>query len=516
MKKIMTFVLLCFIFLLFGKLNSNAGQYDSLPKGKNYLSLSNILLLESPDYYAQTIEPIRVKNNTIYTLVFDFDYLGQLTMDLSSVFIEIEEDSGVNHSNYIIEDRQNERAYFEFTTSDEWIHIAYMPNGHTNGYNAMLYEGTYQDFNGFIPYINSSEIMNYQGLIPMDYDHLLTIDQIKSYVTAYNSQGHAIAYDVISDSYSASSKLPGAYQMTFQVTHNLITKKYILDIRIFDLTGPIISIPNLIEIPLAEKIDVNQIKSLLEVTDNVDIMDSANLSILNDTYTSATTVGIYYVLFEASDQSGNKSTLEVPITLVDKKGPVISGPQMIYLYTTDAPLSNSSILSKYKAVDDVDGNVSVSISYNLYNQTLTPGIYQMAISSSDAQLNTTNKNITIHVIENKGPIFETNEKIIEKSVADTMTDAEIIAWFKAQLELSGIQATNLNILFSEYKDNEKQSGSYYVYLSYESNGLTEITRVRIDVVEDENMIPFTLYISIASGLLIAGLGITYYVKKKRI
>ncbi len=252
------------------------------------------------------------------------------------------------------------------------------------------------------------------------------------------------------------------------------------------------------------------------MTDNVDIMDSANLSILNDTYTSATTVGIYYVLFEASDQSGNKSTLEVPITLVDKKGPVISGPQMIYLYTTDAPLSNSSILSKYKAVDDVDGNVSVSISYNLYNQTLTPGIYQMAISSSDAQLNTTNKNITIHVIENKGPIFETNEKIIEKSVADTMTDAEIIAWFKAQLELSGIQATNLNILFSEYKDNEKQSGSYYVYLSYESNGLTEITRVRIDVVEDENMIPFTLYISIASGLLIAGLGITYYVKKKRI
>ena len=515
MKKIMTFVLLCFIFVIFGKLNSNAGQYDNLPKGKNYLSLSNVLVLETPEYYAQTIEPIRVKNNTTYTLVFDFEFLGQLTMDLSRVFVEIEEDSGVNHSNYITEDRLNERAYFEFTTSDEWINIAFMPNGNTNGYNAMLYEGTYQDFNGFLPYVNSFEVMNYQGLIPMDYDQPLSIDQIKSYVTAYNSQGYAVAYDVIEDSYSSSSKLPGTYQMIFQVTHNLITKRYILDIKVFDMTSPMISIPNLIEIPLAEKIDVNQIKSLLEVTDNVDVIHHSSLSILNDTYTSATTVGTYYVLFEASDFSGNKSTLEVPVTLVDKKGPVITGPQMIYLYTTDAPLSNSTILSKYKAIDDVDGNVSVSISYNLYNQTLIPGIYQMTISSSDAQMNTTNKNIKVHVIENKGPIFETNEKVIEKSVADTMTDAEIILWFKAQLELSGIQGTNVNILFSEYKDHEKLSGSYYVYLTYESNGLTETTRVRIDVIEEENAMPITLYLTIASGLLIAGLGITYYVKKKR-
>lgn len=513
----MTFILLCFIFILFGNFSSDAGQYDALPKGKNYLSLSNILVLETPEYYAQTIEPIRVKENTTYTLVFDFDYLGQLTMDLSGVYVGIDEDDGTfYHHGFIIEDRNSERAYFEFTTLNEWIQILFMPNGRTNSYNAMLYEGSYVDFDGFVPYVHSSEVMTYQGLVPMDYDNPLTMNQIKSYVTAYNSQGHAIVYDVIQDSYSGSSKLPGTYQMMFQVTHNLITKKYILDIKIFDLTSPIISIPELIEIPLVDKIDVSEIKTMLIVTDNVDSIPSSSLSILSDTYSTATSVGTYHVLFEATDLSGNKSTLEVPVTLVDKIGPNIAGPQLIYLYTTDATLSNASILSKYHAIDDVDGNVSVSISYNVYNQKVIPGVYQMTLSASDSQMNTTLKNIQIHVIENKGPIFETNEKIIEKSVADTMSDTDIINWFKTQLELSGITASHVRILFNEYKNNEKESGSYYVYLSFESNGNAETTRIRIDVIEEENNAPYLLYISIASGLSILGFGVAYYVKKKRI
>ncbi len=517
MKKIMTFVLLCLIFVLFGNMSSFAGQYDLLPIGKNYLSLSNIRVLDNPMYYAETIEPIRVKANTTYTLVFDFNYLGQLTQDLSGVWVEIEENDGeYYHNDYIIEDRTNERAYFEFTTYNEMIQILFMPNGLENTYNIMLYEGSYVDFTGFLPYVHPNEVMNYQGLIPMDYDVPLTMDQIKSYITARNSLGQAMVYNVTSDTYTSSEKLPGNYQMMFQVTHNLITKNYILDIRVYDLTSPVISIPQTIEIPLAEKVDVNQIKEMLSITDNVDTISTSTLSILTDTYTPATTVGTYHVLFEASDLSGNKTTLEVPVTLVDLKGPVIKGPQLIYLYTTDPVLSNAQILAKYSAIDDVDGPVNVSISYNLYNQSLTAGSYQLTLRSTDSALNVTNRNIYINVIDNKGPVFETNDKIIEKSVADTMTDADIIAWFKNQLALSGVEATDVTILFNEYNSNESLSGSYYVYLTYDLDGLEQTSRVRIDVIENENSIPYVLYISVSSALLLIGFGVTYYVKKKRI
>ncbi|MBU1143738.1 MAG: hypothetical protein KKH92_08865 [Firmicutes bacterium] len=517
MKKLMSFILLCFITVLFGIISSFAGQYDELPKGKNYLSLSNVRILDNPSEYSETIDPIKVKPNVNYTLVFDFDFLGQHTQDLDRVFVEIEELHGYDrYTNYLIVDFLNEIAYIEFMPGYEWIHIKLMPNGAQNAYNVMLYEGIYADFEGFVPYVHPSEVMSYQGLIPMDYDNLLTMDQIKSNITARNSLGQAMAYDVIQDTYSPSLKLPGSYQMMFEVTHNLITKKYILDIRVYDITSPMISIPTPIEIPLAEKIDVSQIKSRLNVTDNVDSIATSSLSILEDTYTEATTIGTYHILVEASDSAGNKTTLEVPVTLIDRKGPVIYGSQLIYLYTTDSPLTNAQILSRYYATDDVDGNVNVSITYNIYNQTVLPGVYQISLTSSDSAMNVTNRTINIHVIENKGPIFETNDQVIEKSVSDTMSDADIIAWFKAQLELSGIESDNVTILLNEYESNEKLSGSYYVYLKYESNGLEQTSRVRIDVIEEENTNPYLLYISVSSGVLLLGFGVAYYVKKKRI
>jgi len=516
MKKIMTLIFVCFIALSFGKMNTSAGQFDSLPTGRNYLSLSNLQFLDTSNYYASTINKIRVKENTNYTLVVDYHFIGHLESFIDTIYVEIEElDGGHSHDDFILDDQINERVYFQFKTVSQWIHIKQMPIGHSNSYNAMLYEGTYQDFSGFVPYTNPSEIMNYQGLLPMDYDNLLSIDQIKSYISAYGSERYALLYDVLEDNYSSSNKLPGAYQMTFQVEHNYITKKYVLDLKVFDLASPIISVPNSIEIPLAKKIDVNEIKSLLSVVDNVDVINSSSLSILSDTYTDATTLGTYHVLFEASDSSGNKSTLEVPITLVDKQGPVIKGPKSIYLYTTDAPLSNDLILLKYVAMDDVDGQVSVSIHNNLYLQKEEQGAYEIVLTSIDAQLNRTYKYITVHVIENKGPIFETNDKIIEKSVADAMTDEEIITWFRAQLVLSQIAGTNVKILFNEYNNNEKLSGSYYVYLTYENNGVIENSRIRIDVIDEESSIPYALYITIASGLLVASISTTYYVKKKR-
>jgi hypothetical protein len=92
--------------------------------------------------------------------------------------------------------------------------------------------------------------------------------------------------------------------------------------------------------------------------------------------------------------------------------------------------------------------------------------------------------------------------VIEKTTADAMTDQDVIDWLKEQLELSGIQATNITVLYNEYETHEHEKGSYYVYMSYKVDGQDMTSRVRIDV-EQKPMNVLWIIIP-SSGLLIAG------------
>ncbi|HPG43297.1 MAG TPA: hypothetical protein PLJ98_05785, partial [Acholeplasmataceae bacterium] len=205
----------------------------------------------------------------------------------------------------------------------------------------------------------------------------------------------------------------------------------------------------------------------------------------------------------ATDSTGNTNTIDVSITLVDKQGPKITGPTSIYLYTSDASLSNAEIQNKFIFNDDIDGaNVTVSIITNEYQQTSTPGKYKITFKAVDQTQNVSLFNVYIHVIENRGPVFEHSELVIEKTTADAMTDQDVIDWLKEQLELSGIQATNIMVLYNEYETHEHEKGSYYVYMSYKVDGQDMTSRVRIDV--EQKPVNVLWIIIPSSGLLIAG------------
>lgn len=514
MKKTMIFLILISLGSFVIRFDTRAEGTNTFPIGKNYLNLSNLVMIPGDSGFAYTQNPILVKQNHQYTIVLDFGFLGQHSDWLGDIMISYEEIP--SHDTYdllILADFVNERAYVEFIPHEDYIHITSLPMIPEN-YNAMLYEGLYANFSGYEPYIDQSEEMTYYGVLPVDYDENMTAEQIKAYIHASDPDGTPLNITTESDDYSSGDKKPGSYEMVFMTEYNQIAKKYYLEVRVFDQAAPIIVDPGIISVPLSEKKSLNEIKEMISVSDNVDTLTYNDLTVTGDTYSIASTVGTYSITFQAIDSSFNQASRTVTVKLVDLSGPIITGPSDIYLYTTDAPLSVQQIKDYYTFIDDVDGtNVGVIFTIDSYQQTQIEGTYNITMKAVDQQLNFRLMNIKIHVIENRGPVFTTDEIILDIDTADAMTEQEIIDWFTNHTLSMGYDISHVRILYNEYENHRDEDGSYYVYLNYDVNGEAISSRIRLDVEDasqNYNFMPYLL-VGIPS---IGGLITLFIIKRK--
>ena len=165
MKKLMIFVLLICTFMIFELRTVHAeGEYYPLPVGRNYLDLGNLAPRSDDPNFAYTVDPIRVIPGETYTIVLDYEFLGQHSDFLEFVYITIEEYMYEDQYNLLInDDRTNLRAYIEFEPVTDLILITSLPMMPTT-YDAIMYVGTYADFEGYEPYIDPSEVMSYFGV----------------------------------------------------------------------------------------------------------------------------------------------------------------------------------------------------------------------------------------------------------------------------------------------------------------------------------------------------------------
>ena len=513
MKKICIVFLLVFLILLS---NTKTYAFSGEPLERiNYLDLANLEYKSWNANVAGTKNSITVKTNTTYTLIMSRNFLGWCWDELDSMEIEYEEPDASNYfSGLLTVDEVNDLAYHTFTTGGPLLDFIMIPVNGSNNYELMLYEGTYADFPGFVPYIEDEEQLEYYGFLPLDYDKLPEMETLLNYVNAKRPSGQVLTKSIIYDDYSTGDKRPGNYQMVFETEYNQIRKQFLLDIRIYDIVAPTLSIAGKLSIPVDQKWSIEKIKEQITITDNADTLGISHLSVISDTYSSATEVGTYHMTFEGVDLSGNKNTIDVTIQLTDITGPSILGPSDIYLYTTDEPITVEQIYNKLIIDDTVDKkNVSWEVLDNEYNLTKTPGQYMITYQATDQSNNSSRFTIRIHVIDNQGPIFEHNELILDRSTKDQMTEIEIILWLKEQLSNLGHHASDINILYNEYENRENKEGSYYVYLSYKLGEEDVTSRIRIDV-KKENTKIMNIILPI-SGVLVVGLGVFLWFKYKK-
>lgn len=518
MKKTMIFMMLFLLsFTVF--MSSSYANKENLPVGRNYFDFSMMFKSIGVDDAYQTQEPFKVKQNTMYTFVMSQAFLKYLYEDIETKVLEITNVPGYEVFEYsYIKDVENNRVYVEFLNTAEYIDIdiIHMPANHISpNYEVVLYEGEYEDFFGFEPYLSDDDQNEHHGKILINYDELLTTETISSYINATNSSDEPIDITITGDTYAPSDKLPGVYEMIYEANFNHIRKQFFLTIEVQDLTAPLILIEEPIEVPLVDKVDLNTIKSYINVSDNVDDLNFNDLIITQDMYTDATEIGIYPMTVEVVDSSGNLASHTFEIKLIDIVGPVIKGTDEIYLYVTDNALTHTEILSYYRFSDDIQlDESSINIIFDEYLQQTTPGVYQITISATDNALNTTTKDVYIHVIDNRGPQFNINEEyIMIVSPEELKSESDIINWLSLKLEDEGIHAKNLKINHNEYTLRSSTKGQYYVYLDYEVDDQVYQTRVLMDVIEEQGFEFKAIYL--LSLIPIATIGAIIIYRKKK-
>lgn len=514
MKKILSIIMLFGLIITYINLLVSADVDEPLTH-VNLLDLSK-LDYQHGSYYAKYRSTLELAPNTTYTIVLSRDFLGSLWSVASSLEFEVESpDGSYYHAGPPDIDLDHERVSFSFFSALGLIEILKIPVDHQSNYEIVLFEGEYHDFPGFSPFLSASEVLEYHGVLPVDYDQRPTLDMIKHYVVAKSPYGNTISSFVAFDNYTLSEQLPGTYRIVFETSFNHIVKRYYLQLRIFDMTAPSLSIEDKLYISLTDKWTLSHILSHVTVIDNVDTIYTHQLSVISDTYTHATTVGTYELVVKAEDNSGNSSTLSIPIELIDTVGPVIEGPQTIYMYTTDTPLTNQQIQNRFRFYDYVDGiNVNIMMTHNEYQQKQIPGKYRITFRAIDLSDNVTYFDAYIHIIDNKGPIFETSELILVQSPSSPLSDEDIIDWLSQQLSSMGHQATHIKMLYNEYENHQKTPGSYYAYLSYRIQDETMTTRVRIDVTE-KNTVNWVLVSSIGGVVITISLSSWFIFKRKK-
>lgn len=512
MKRIMITVILLLGLGIIMTSSLASERVEEIPGGKNLLNLKTLCATEHDDYGYSDSHTIRVEIGETYTLVMDYDYAAYCIEDM----VEFEFEYTTSGNPFVVSyqfDETNERVYAEFSPVEELINVfsVPVPKGLSMiSYNIMLYEGNYASFEHFEPYLQNSFTRVESGELSIDFDYMMSIEDISALITAKNPDGTTIEKAIISDTFSSGDKSPGTYEITFQAQANLVKRQYVLDVHIFDQTPPVISGPDALEYEISDRPSVSEVNAQYSAIDNAD--GTVPVSVHTDTYTHASSLGVYWIYYEAIDSSGNTTRKEVPITLVDTTPPELHGPLDLYIYTTDIPYTSSEIIDTYEATDIVDGDCAVSISTNQYAETSIAGIYEVLLETSDMLGNIAIRTIYIHVIDNRGPEFETDELIIETTAQTVLSSDDVISEFRAHMATLSVKVEHIEVSYSEYEAHESEEGDYYVYLSYDVDGQTETSRVLVTV-EKEGW-EFSPYYLI--GILPVGGIIGIIVMKKRL
>ncbi len=462
----------------------------------NLLNLRTIEQKPENPIFGYCDYPFITKDNQQFTLVMSYAYVNTYFTEVMDSDFEYEIfETGQPFTYRYIADEINHLIYVEFTPLADFtlFNVPVTLDSTNPNYEIVMYIGTYQNFKGFEPYLNEDYKRSESGTIDINYDHLLSTDDLLSLITAYDNNHNAITYDVIKDTYSDGNKLPGSYEIKLLATLNHIKKYYMLSIVVKDTTPPEIIGPKEITLTYGDKKLLTEIMMQYIVSDNVDQLTYENIEIVRDEYSSSSTIGAFVVEMKISDSSGNETSNQVTINVLDQVPPKIKGPDAMMVYTTDDPLDSLEILSAYSAYDDVDGSVSVTVTSDNYHQDVNEGVYEMVLKSTDAHQNEALKTIYIHVIENRGPSFEVETPIIETSTTKMMTQNDVLRYMQNYLYKQNSNIENIDIVYNEYENHESEAGSYYIYFNYDLNGETYTSRVNVEVVDNFDLIDYWYY-----------------------
>lgn len=319
------------------------------------------------------------------------------------------------------------------------------------------------------PVISGSKAAYYVSI-----DNPTPIESILAGITAEDETDGVVATYIKSDNYSANKNTLGEYEVVVgakdksnnEATITIIVK--VVDVTLPTITGTSSYVSN-----MSSPITVEQIKSNLTASDNVD--NELELIKVNDTFTgNEQKVGTYQVSYYTQDKSGNQSeTFVVKIEVKDDIAPVITASTTELEISPQGKFTDEYFLSLLTASDNVDGNITdkiIMVDDTYSSNTMVVGDYYRSYKVEDTAGNSSEIIvIRVKVVDVTAPVFYLSDAFIGTEVVLTPQQiAEIIA------KLNGINTVNYTIDCDEYIASAEIPGTYAVAVSYSTDAGEEI------------------------------------------
>lgn len=222
------------------------------------------------------------------------------------------------------------------------------------------------------------------------------------------------------------TKQIGEQTITYVATKGLETIKVNKTIQVVDGDAPVLTGPDALFLRWdSDKV----IADYYEAVDEVD--PEVTIEVRNEP--NRKEAGNYVVQVVAIDESGNETVKDVNIEVGQNLPPVIEGPNALnFKYN-----SKVRVLDYYKAVDDLDGPVDITVIGEV--KRTTPGAQTLTLEASDQHGNKTSRVITVNVAKDQAPV------ISGPSVLNFKYDSkvDIKSYYKAVDDVDGTVAVNV-------------------------------------------------------------------------
>ena len=336
----------------------------------------------------------------------------------------------------------------------------------------------------------SPVLSGYEGTYVTSVDNPVSSSYVKSLITAYDETDGNLtdAITISSDLYQGNEKIVGTYPIIFSVSDLAGNISSItIHISVVDCVKPIINGQNTYISYMSSPLTADGIKTNLTISDNYDSNLNNSIIISNDYFTgNENTIGTYSIEFSATDTAGNTGLFTINVEVVDDIKPLISGSAS-YVKSTTAELSLSTIKSGISINDNIDGNISSSLSVksDTYSANCNKaGTYSIVFTASDLSGNIANDFVVKIVVEDKiSPVFYVDSSIINTDVYTTLTKEQIITLL-TQTGSIPLNNKGITVLSNEYEGNEKNPGTYNRKMKYNLEDNSEGT-ISVDIIVNQ-------------------------------
>lgn len=334
-------------------------------------------------------------------------------------------------------------------------------------------------------------------------EDMLTVEEIKKLCSASDYFGRDVPLSISNLNDYAPGKI-GTFDFTLSARNpNGTTSSATLRIRVTDNTKPTISQKEVLYVPSEEPVGWETLLNNLTYSDNVacSVLTLSgkdgnnrdfNVDLLHERDREEIqldlAVGTYTFKAEVMDTSGNRSAV-IPITVIatDNTPPVIRSDYQSDSHTIGIEFAVSSyvdmILSKYTAVDLIDGECPITFDSSSIRQTV--GTYQIVLTAKDSANNTTTKTVSFIVEDNTNIYFEIEKNLFLSTLENpyTRVDIEAIVLKKEQVTRDEVKAIGIN---DTAYQNASKPGKYAVpYKLEKTNGEEKTDVINFQVIGTE-------------------------------